>query len=1140
MSNRKSVFTFAIPYERIIPIMRKLTLLACLLTMVAGFSYADVITPSQAVRIASDFLGEDVAPQNVRPMRGASVVDEPLPLYIIERGEERGWVIVSGNDALPAVLGYSDNGTFDADDMSPAYRDMLDCYAAASASATEQGLPARGPMATASNYTTIAPIIKSHWHQGEPYNNLCPMYTDDDGNQHHCVVGCVATAAAQIIWHYRRDLPRQLQATTPTYSGERASVTTSIKKGTLLEYDLMFEKYDNISSEEFREKVALLSFAMGASARLDYGPSTGGWIDKANESMGQFFGLSGTHLVRNDMSLESWESIIYKSLAAGQPLLWCGWTTDWNSGHAIVLDGYNERNGLWHFNFGWGGSGDGYYTLDPETGVNGFGTGGQIVYGITAHHPNVKGYLHDLPTFYAKGYNTVHVTVTNNSTLPVSEFRLYLNTSKKNPSQTSTASDTKKDLVIPVGETVSFDMQVKPALSRNYYLYLTDGRMNVLDYQQIEVEPSDAKLEYLGLSSSASSDTETVGEQPFQILHNSAVTLTAKIANGIESTPAAQTVKFEVFEWDAETQTPGATPKKSKSISAIDFPVGETQLIDAEITGLTEGHYYLSKLKFSTNGNEVITATTDTVVYFKVGTKSLALTRVDETTVRVEGGWNGEEFVREAVNDTVAVYDMTAVTGLNSQPVAANPNAVFYTSARVPYYNCISDNKCGDLRLTEGYNFCPTAPVYAEKASFECNYVPGIWHAVVLPFDCTLPEGYAARRYTEYGASTPKSAEQCTALAASVPYVVCRDNTSAEPLSATGVTVLAQADTAKMAEFIGDFRYSVVGDYELPEGYYPLGLDTLASATTQYFSLLGMEDFIAPFIPALCLDTRKIKVTLNSTIDPAYRKLTQAIEDAEQLYSSMHTYIADSMNTKMETLLAEAHAFFARMDAEKTNPVNDLKKELESLMAIYPLCYKVVTRPVDYTAYITNPSFESGSKTGWKGDGYSTIKTKATLATIAADIDGTYFVYCNKSSASTDLYQTLTGLPEGWYRLTALVGADEGKSVRLFAGDKEEQIPASEYGKYYLTEGAVDSVYVDGGELTVGIHGSDAWYKADMFALYYLGSKDNDTRIEALEIEKPVVREGIWDLQGRRLSDASEMLPGVIYIVNGRKTVRVE
>ena len=51
LSNRKSVFTFAIPYERIIPIMRKLTLLACLLTMVAGFSYADVITPSQAVRL---------------------------------------------------------------------------------------------------------------------------------------------------------------------------------------------------------------------------------------------------------------------------------------------------------------------------------------------------------------------------------------------------------------------------------------------------------------------------------------------------------------------------------------------------------------------------------------------------------------------------------------------------------------------------------------------------------------------------------------------------------------------------------------------------------------------------------------------------------------------------------------------------------------------------------------------------------------------------------------------------------------------------------------------------------------------------------------------------------------------------------
>ena len=1121
--------------------MKKRHMLVCLLMTVAGFSYADVITPSQARQIASDFLGEDIAPQNVRPMRGTPVAEEPLPLYIIERGEDRGWVIVSGNDALPSVLGYSDSGTFDPEDMSPAYRDMLDCYAAAAVSATEQGLPSRGTALTANAaYTSISPIIKSHWHQGEPYNNMCPMYTDENGDSHHCVVGCVATAAAQIIWHFRKDLPRQLQKSTPTYKGETADVTVSIPKGTLLEYDLMFESYNNVSSAEFRDKVALLCFAMGASANLDYGPSTGGWIDKANVSMGQYFGLQGTHVVRDNMSLDQWESVCYKSLEAAKPLLFCGWTTDWKSGHAIVLDGYNAKNGLWHFNFGWGGSGDGYYTLDPETGVNGFGTGQQVVSHITPLHPNIKGYMHDLPAFYAKGFNTVPVTITNNSTLPVSEFRLYLSTSEKVPSKTTTANDTKKDVVVPVGETVSFEMEVKPATSRNYYLYLTDANMNVLDHQPIVVEPSNAHLSFEGLSSSASDDVETVGDKTFQLLYNSAVTLTAKISNAPDATPAAQTVKFEVFEWDTETQTAGRTPKKTKSLSAVDFRAGETQHLSVDLTGLTEGNYYEGKVKFSTNGNDISIATTDTVVYFKVGAQNLQCTRVDDTTMRVEGGWNEAEFSSLATNDTIAVYDMTGVTGLNSQPKAANPNALFYTAKALSYTNCVFDNKCADLRLQEGYNFSPQAPLQATKASFDSNYTPGIWYTVVLPFDCTLPEGYAARRYTEFGSSTPKAAEQCTALQASVAYVICRDNRNSAPLSASDVEVAVKTDTTKMADFIGDFRYRAISELPAPEGTYALVLDTASASTTQYFSVMREDDLVTPFSPSLRLPTKKIKVTLNSTIDPAYRKLAQTIDEAEKLYSAYQPVIADSMNVRMANMLSEAHAFFALMDAEKTTPVNDFKKELEELMAIYPLCYKEVTHPIDYTAYIANPSFESGSKTGWKGDAYSTIKTNSSLATMAAGIDGSYFLYCNKSSASTDIYQTLTDLPVGWYRLTALVGADEGKYVRLFAGEKEEQIAASEFGKYYLTEGVVDSVYVDNGELTIGIHGSDTWYKADLFALQYLGSKDNTTHVDALEADEPVRREGIWDLQGRRISDASEMLPGVIYIVNGRKTVRLE
>ena len=58
---------------------------------------------------------------------------------------------------------------------------------------------------SASNYTEGEVLNTPNWHQGDPYNRKCPAPPDgDDCTEPHCVVGCVATAAAQIMrhWHW--------------------------------------------------------------------------------------------------------------------------------------------------------------------------------------------------------------------------------------------------------------------------------------------------------------------------------------------------------------------------------------------------------------------------------------------------------------------------------------------------------------------------------------------------------------------------------------------------------------------------------------------------------------------------------------------------------------------------------------------------------------------------------------------------------------------------------------------------------------------------------------------------------------------------------------------------------------------------
>lgn len=111
--------------------------------------------------------------------------------------------------------------------------------------------------------------------------------------------------------------------------------------------------------------------------------------------------------------------------------------------------------------------------------------------------------------------------------------------------------------------------------------------------------------------------------------------------------------------------------------------------------------------------------------------------------------------------------------------------------------------------------------------------------------------------------------------------------------------------------------------------------------------------------------------------------------------------------------------------------------------------------------------------------------------------------------------------------------------VSLFAGDSITHVAAHKWGRFYLTEGMVDSVWVDNGTLTIGIQEGATWYKADNFKLYYLGT-GIDTDIDLIETDKQpttIARLGIYDLLGRRINDRSEMLPGRIYIVDGRKII---
>ena len=267
----------------------------------------------------------------------------------------------------------------------------------------------------------VAPLLTSHWHQTSPYNDLAPVI--EDGNV-KTVAGCVAIAAAQVVYYWRKDNPEALLKDTPVYPYGKAPVTYSIPKGTPNNWELIQDSYDNTSTEESRAAVAQLVYAVGTGSYLDYGSSTGGQISQAKTAVYSQYRLLGTNAVKSEYTQEEWEQLLYSELLAKRPMTYSG-NAGGSDGHAFVIDGYDAANNLFHINFGWGGSGDGYYTVDDVSGAGGYCGGQACVYNMRPKNRNIASSFKLASADMLAGNVDIQFTFVNNSTLPIEDLFVY-------------------------------------------------------------------------------------------------------------------------------------------------------------------------------------------------------------------------------------------------------------------------------------------------------------------------------------------------------------------------------------------------------------------------------------------------------------------------------------------------------------------------------------------------------------------------------------------------------------------------------------------------------------------------------------------------------------------------------------------
>ncbi len=199
---------------------------------------------------------------------------------------------------------------------------------------------------------TVGPLLTTAWHQGFPYNNLCPM-----GDGGRCVVGCVATAAAQILRFWKWP-----QAGTGSYSYFWDGDNSCNDEGTPGEA-LSADFSDEYIWDDDPANLAEICYETGVAFRMDYGRcGSGSYTDLAISAFPTYFKYK-SNINRQDRiayNIDEWFDVIKEEINAGRPMQYR------INLHSIVCDGYSENGGLkqYHFNYGWGGSSNAWFTLD--------------------------------------------------------------------------------------------------------------------------------------------------------------------------------------------------------------------------------------------------------------------------------------------------------------------------------------------------------------------------------------------------------------------------------------------------------------------------------------------------------------------------------------------------------------------------------------------------------------------------------------------------------------------------------------------------------------------------------------------------------------------------------------------------------
>ena len=367
--------------------MKRFTLIVVLVLIAATPMFAKSVTSETARIVATTFLSNNGAKST--QLTDLSNESGFPNLYIFNA--ESGFVVMAADDRVQPILGYSLTGKFVAENMPANVSDWLQGYNDEIQYAIDNKLKAtskttklwkeliEGNAKAAIATVILATLIQTKWNQKKYYNSLCPAISD--GPDGHAYTGCTATSMAQIM-KYHNYPSKGIGSHSYSWNGQNLTAdfgaTTYDWNNMVNHYNYYYDDNGTLhwlstpSSTEIIA-VATLMYHCGVSANMNYSSSgSGASLYNAANALKYYFNYNTNLECKAKSSYEDdeWKDMIKNELNASRPLQYAGYNPEGSGGHAFVCDGYDNAD-YFHFNWGWAGHYDGYFSLSNlDTGAN--------------------------------------------------------------------------------------------------------------------------------------------------------------------------------------------------------------------------------------------------------------------------------------------------------------------------------------------------------------------------------------------------------------------------------------------------------------------------------------------------------------------------------------------------------------------------------------------------------------------------------------------------------------------------------------------------------------------------------------------------------------------------------------------------